>query len=1183
MKIKHLILFVAAAALAVTACENEVPVDPAVTVTTQEIPAITDEGGSITVTFTSTLDWTATKDANWLSIKPTEGVAGEACTITVTAQPNTTYDARTGKVTITCGTETKASQTITVTQKQKGALVLTQNSYTVGDEGETITVQVKANSDITAKVDGQAASWIIPLDTKGLVDSEFQFEIKPNENYDERSGFITFSNEAGSEKVTITQKEKGALLLTQSTYEVDSKGETITVKVKANANVSWQVDAEAEGWIIPLRTKSLTESEYQFQIAANQTYDARSGSITFSNEYGTEKVTVNQKQLDAIVITDNQISVAYTGGAVYVTTKSNVDVSYSVAQNAAAWIVPFDTKGLSENSFGFDVAPNENHEERVGVITFSGSGISQDVTITQEAAPEEPPVNQVINIANASALVQFAQDYNNNVYAGNDELEVALTADIAFTSATSEAFNATGGIGTKDGEVSNYFHGVFDGGNHTISGLTATAPLFAYIGSEGTVKNFTIANDCSFTFTHPADADAYFGAVAGYHKGAIENVTVNADVALAGTTSALEVNTMLGGIVGRATTGTVSNCSYTGNITAPGEFGSTAKLIIGGLVGYFSNTGSVSGSSFAGTICNVAKVSSTSKDPYLITGGIVGYNAAGTISDCETSDNPVIEGSYAGSLGTIVVKTELAYSVGTGGIVGENLGTVTGCVNKAQILSTIFKIDNSDASARYLRVGGIAGRNLGEGVITNCNNEAAVVTRSNPRLHSIGGIVGWNGEGTTVSGCTNSAALSIGTAGTGSYSARLPYFGGVIGENYSSNISDVHNTAELLISRTENSTGVDARMGGVIGCNYAPIDGGANRSITNSGKIYYNCNISSQAIGYSVGGIVGYTEASVKGALNSGYVLFNWNSDANVLSLAHVGGIVGRLKGVEGAQTYEISNCVNDGLHGGDNPGEVNVAVKKGAAGHTENFAGGILGYTNAPVSISHCENSGYIHGGNTNKVNGKTFYVGGIVAYISGASSISNCTNFGKLLNDQFNNTITKVGATFEGGIAGFALGSSEARISITDVVDAGAGFGPRRGYCGRVAGYAEYVDISNAECHGSFVGGSGYFIGGVAGWLVNGVVKDSYYDGTTIQTSQLQGAGGIVAVLDAGSEIENCTSKVTTIDMNGAAVTAVGAIAGKSVEGSTISNCHYKSGSLAICSDSNFTDGGGNAADAE
>ena len=433
---------------------------------------------------------------------------------------------------------------------------------------------------------------------------------------------------------------------------------------------------------------------------------------------------------------------------------------------------------------------------------------------------------------------------------------------------------------------------------------------------------------------------------------------------------------------------------------------------------------------------------------------------------------------------------------------GENEeGTVQGSTNKAYILNTVFKKDGADSCARYMRVGGIVGINGENGSITGSNNEGQVLNRSNPRLQSVGGIAGRNYG--TITGCTNSAELGIGTSGVGSYSARLPYFGGVIGENLGGTVSDVHNTGTMTLSRTENSTGTDVRMGGVIGSNHSAIDGGTGRSITNTGKVYFNVNISNQAIKYCVGGIAGYTDASIKGVENKGYVQFNWNSDANVAKLAHLGGVVGYMNG-----NGTLENCVNTG--GENNGGEVNLAVKKGAAAHTNNYVGGILGYTKKNVSIKNCSNSGYIHGGNTTKVNGTTLYLGGIVAWLEGASSIADCDNTGKLLNDQFVNSATMTNS-FEGGMVGFAKGTAEKHISLTNVTNNVTGIGGRRGFTGGIAGYLEYADIDTATSTGKYEGGSGYYIGGIAGGLKEGSIKNATYNGESIKSSQLQGGGGI------------------------------------------------------------------------
>ena len=164
---------------------------------------LSDEGTSEQVEFTATLDWKAVSDQEWLTVTPKAGLAGDA-SVTMSAEKNTLEESRNAIVTLTCGEDTK---TIEVTQKQAGALLLTQSSIEVAAEGGKITITAKSNSNATAAVDAAAASWITAVTTKALVEYDFYFEIAANESEMPRNGKIVFSNADGkSETVTIVQE-----------------------------------------------------------------------------------------------------------------------------------------------------------------------------------------------------------------------------------------------------------------------------------------------------------------------------------------------------------------------------------------------------------------------------------------------------------------------------------------------------------------------------------------------------------------------------------------------------------------------------------------------------------------------------------------------------------------------------------------------------------------------------------------------------------------------------------------------------------------------------------------------------------------------------------------------------------------------------------------------------------------
>jgi len=808
-----------------------------------------------------------------------------------------------------------------------------------------------------------------------------------------------------------------------------------------------------------------------------------------------------------------------------------------------------------------------------------------------------------ITISSASELVQFASNYNTKMYESlGSSLVATVTADLTFDATTSAAFNATGGIGMKiaAGDAEDYyFNGVFEGGNHSIKNLEATVPLFTATGDGGEVRNLRLASTSSFTFTHGNAAEADLGSVVGYHKGLLKSVTSYANVTIeAGDITQV---TALGGLVGRVTQGTVDACDYDGNITVPSGFSVTGKLThIGGLVGEITNAaGVIKNSYFYGTLETEARVSSTDKsNPYLFVGGIVGSVAAGTVRNCHVTANTTKVVTMANSNdyeGTIINHTTLAYHMAQGGIAGQNAGTVENCSNGATtqnfVLTTGTDNTAADANSRYYDLGGIVGLNKAGATVSGCTNEGKIESRSTPRIQKIGGVVGYNLG--TVTSCSNQSTgeIYLTTTNISPYSLRVGEIGGVIGNN-SGTVSDIQNAGYLHYDRTENIAGVEIKIGGVIGLSTTAIDGGSGKDISNTGDILgkYNGTTVTTA-GLRFGGVVGSANASVQNVTNAGTVTYQ-TSSTNVVSSLYMGGIAGEIRG---AGSATVSGC--------ENGGEVYFNAANNAK-HTDNYAGGIIGKTfESDVTISNCSNSGYIHGGNGSKQNGTTMYVGGIIAYLDGVSSIVDCDNTGKLLNNHFNNTTTKVGSTFEGGIAGFVVGTDTDRITISNVTnnyDSGATItGGRRGYTGGAVGYGEYVDISNATNSNSYNTGSGYFIGGIAGWLVNGTVSGSTMSGTEIASSQMQKGGGIVAVLDSESTVNNCSSSVTSFahtDTTAGATLVAGAIAGTSVSGSTIKNCHYaasgtvtnsssgaspSSWAMDICSDTNFTDDGSNAAD--
>lgn len=1086
--------------------------------------------------------------------------------------PNEAVESRTGQIVFT--NETGETETITLEQAGTpivGKITLQgEDAFTVSDEGGQLEVAFNATLGWTASSSEEFVT--VEPKTGEAGDVSVTLTVAENDSYDPRTATVTLTCDEDVKTIEITQKQKGALLMTENALDVAVEGGVVNIVAKANSDVTAAIAEDAQSWITRVELKGLVDYNFSFNVAANESDSPRTGQIVFSNETGTETVTITQagKVVEGKITlkSEESLSVLAEGGSQEISFEATLAWTASASED---FVLLVPTSGeAGEAVVTATVGVNEATEPRTAMVTLTCGEDVKNIILTQEAAA--PTLDNKCDIEDVGDLIEFATKYNANEL--DPTVEVTLMNDIVFDAASSAEYAATGGIGVRSGDNAHYFNGVFNGNNKTIKGYTANIPLFAAVDTYGTVKDFTIDNTSSFTFD-AATLDE-MGTVAGYHKGLMQNVIVDANITFAA--AAVESAKQIGGLCARVREGKVENSTYTGHISVPSTFSaSAAKIYIGGITGWISNAaGIITNTQFKGSIDFEGHVASDDRsNPYLMLGGIAGSNS-GTVSNCEVFGDKTFTttlGTYSYDNATIANRSTKSYFTVEGGVVGINAegGKVENCVNRANIMNFVLTTGTdgtaADANSRYIFGGGIAGYN-NNGEVSGCTNYGYIFSRSTPRLVKFGGIVGRN-EG-SVANCVNetSGSITIGTAGQKPYSARLPYVGGIIGENTSAAVSNVQNKAPIKISRIEDATGSEIRVGGVLGSTTAEIDGTSAMNISNSGAIAIENGISSVTLGLFEGGVVGYTTASVKNVKNTGALSHKQTTSLQKLYLS---GVVGS---VVSAENVEISGCENEG--------EVffnaATASASGSVEYTENFVGGVLAATASNVTVSSCKNAGYVHGGNSTKLNGKTLYMGGVVGQLKGQSSIKSCVNTGTVYNDTFNNSNAKELSVYAGGVAGFVEGTADNKIAVTDcsvtTVDKGTElFGHRRGYSGGIVAYAEYATISDCTSDRNF-NGSAYYLGGIAGWVVNSTISNCDWTGTSITSSQMQGAGGIVARLGAGSVVDSCNSYLETT------LTKGGTIAGVSEAGSTIKNCHYKATSgLGVCSDSNAAQEGNSA----
>ena len=260
-----------------------------------------------------------------------------------------------------------------------------------GEESKAVTFT--SATDWKAAVASDGSSWLTVSPTSGSAGTtSVTVKAKANPAYDDRETTftITGTGKDGSTStgtVHVTQAATLGMVVEQKAFEVPAAGGTVTVKVKANTDYTYTIDASGQGWITETTTRALTEYVHTFKVDANDRYDSRQGTITFKNTKTgeTDQVTITQDALLGMIVEQKVFEVAETGGSITVTVKANTEYDYVISESCKEWITESTTRGLTEYTHTFKIAPNDQYDERIGVITFrdTKTGATEEVQVKQ--------------------------------------------------------------------------------------------------------------------------------------------------------------------------------------------------------------------------------------------------------------------------------------------------------------------------------------------------------------------------------------------------------------------------------------------------------------------------------------------------------------------------------------------------------------------------------------------------------------------------------------------------------------------------------------------------------------------------------------------------------------------------------------------------------------------------------
>ena len=416
-------------------------------------------------------------------------------------------------------------------------------------------------------------------------------------------------------------------------------GETTPPAVKVKANQSAQKDFETSDLI----------------VANGQTVTYGSPTLRFTHR--TARVTIvltdYTEGLASVQLTglstegDNpDIIVPYDKG-------SNTYTAIVAPQSVAAGTTFITCTFTNGKTFVYKMK-NATDWQAGGEYTYTVSlAAAKDLGYTIES-------NGSYTVTSADGLMNVAELVNG----GKTDINITLDTDIDLTGK-----NWTP-IGTS---FSNKYTGTFDGGGHTIKGLTVTtydkyAGLFGWLNSAGTVKN-VVMEGVQITSNH---SSGFAGGVVGNSWGTIENCSVSGSV---------NGEVYVGGVVGKQTSGSMTGCSSSATVKGTVNVGGVAGESWGSMTACYA-TGNVTLEIYPG------------KD--ISGGGVVGFKGGNSVLACYATGNVNSKGSSTGN-------------VHIGGLFGYKYATAIACYwknnkeqgigyNKEGIVTEATKVDGTDVT-----------------------------------------------------------------------------------------------------------------------------------------------------------------------------------------------------------------------------------------------------------------------------------------------------------------------------------------------------------------------------------------------------------------------------------------------------------------------------------------------------
>ena len=343
-------------------------------------------GATGTINITSNTGWTASDNADWLSLSKSSGTGNGTVTVT-TSSANSSAGTRSANVTFSATGVN--SVTVTVTQAAAGpTLAVTPSTINVAaSSGATGTFNITSNTGWNVS---DNADWLSLSSSSGTGNGTITVTTSSaNSSAGARSANVTFSaTGVSSVTVTVTQAGTGpTLAVTPSSINVAAtSGATGTINI--TSNTGWNASDNADWLSLSASSGTGNGTVTVTTASANSSAGTRSANVTFSAT-GVSSVTVTVTQAGTgptLAVTPSSINVAASSGAT-----GTINIASNTGWNAsdnADWLNLSASSGTGNGTVTVTTSSaNSSENTRSASVTFSATGVNPVVvSVIQSAA-----------------------------------------------------------------------------------------------------------------------------------------------------------------------------------------------------------------------------------------------------------------------------------------------------------------------------------------------------------------------------------------------------------------------------------------------------------------------------------------------------------------------------------------------------------------------------------------------------------------------------------------------------------------------------------------------------------------------------------------------------------------------------------------------------------------------------